>query len=125
MNPIALARRGHFPVASPPRGRTAMLVTSPVPAYNEPMKLDLARRWEQFRDLCILTNNVAPAWLRVLFVAACAGLVIQDWDRFNAMRPFTNLYITFCAVVAFTSGWLIVHQVRRGLAIRRAEGREA
>ena len=89
------------------------------------MKLGLARRWEQFRDLCILTNNVAPAWLRVLFVAACGGLVIQDWDRFNAMRPFTNLYITFCAVVAFTTGWLIVHQVRRGLAIRRAEGREA
>lgn len=88
------------------------------------MKLDLAHRWEQFRDLCILTNNVAPAWLRVLFVAACGALVIQHLDRFNAMYPFNNLYITFCAVVAFTSGWLIVHQVRRALQIRRAEGRQ-
>ena len=89
------------------------------------MKLDLARRWEQFRDLCILTNNVAPAWLRVLFVAACGGLVLEDWDRFNAMYPFTNLYITFCAVVAFASGWLIAHLVWRALRIRRAEGRQA
>ncbi|TAJ28966.1 MAG: hypothetical protein EPO67_15730 [Reyranella sp.] len=89
------------------------------------MKLELARRWEQFRDLCILTNNVAPLWLRTLFVAACGALVLEDWDRFNAMYPFTNLYITFCAVVAFASAWLIAHLVWRALRIRRAEEHRA
>jgi|GEM_PF-2406628 len=88
------------------------------------MKLDIAHWGRQFQDLCILINNVTPAWLRILFVAACGALVIEDWDRFNAMAPYTNLYITLCAVIAFTTGWLIVHQVWRALRIRRAaEGR--
>ena len=88
------------------------------------MKLDIARRGGQPRDLCILIDNVTPSWLRVLFVAACGALVIEDWDRFNAMGRFTNLYITFCAVIAFTTGWLIVHLTWRALKVRRAaEGR--